>query len=435
MNPTKDPVPAGAPAAAVSVFRNRNFVLLWQAQLVSTAGTELHTVALALFVADTLRSPRLLGLILMTASLPGLLLGPFAGVWVDGWSRKRTMVAADVMSGVAVLALATVFTVTRSREWLEPALFATALAIGMTSCFFAPALNALIPEIVEPRQLVSANSANSSTRDLATIVAHGLGGWFYTVVGPAVVFFSDGVSYLLSALGTGFIRPTAPPTEAGAAAGRSGAGYGTLLREGFYHVTRDPGLRLIFVAAAVMNFMIQPFFVLLPFFVSRQLHAPAAWYGYLLAGFSLGSVAGYVAAARFTRAVLRGGGVLGATWVVLSAGLTGLSLAHSPWVALAFNSVAGMAAGYFNVNTASVLQTSVPSHLRGRVFALLRTIAMGLTPMAMGLSGIVADAMGGNIPRLYLMCGLCLLVVSTVVSAQRPFRAYFNVACAASPRA
>lgn len=109
--------------------------------------------------------------------------------------------------------------------------------------------------------------------------------------------------------------------------------------------------------------------------------------------------------------------------VILSASYGLLGFTPVPIVALALAFVAGAMNGFVNVYARTIVQMTTPADMRGRVFGLLNTLAVGLTPLAMGLSGVVADLVNQNIPLIYRTCGGIALALSLLVVLSERFRA------------
>ena len=183
-------------------------------------------------------------------------------------------------------------------------------------------------------------------------------------------------------------------------------------------------MRNLFFAAAFMNFFAMPFIVLLPFYVEDVLEMLPDWYGYLLAAFSAGSLVGYLLAGAVRISPSKRSGLLILCLVWMGIGFGSLGLIRIPIVALAMVIFTGVLNGFFNIIVITILQTSTPGDLRGRIFGLMNTLSMGLTPLSMGLSGIVADLTGQNIPVIYVACGLIILLLSSTVSTSREFRRF-----------
>jgi len=168
--------------------------------------------------------------------------------------------------------------------------------------------------------------------------------------------------------------------------------------------------------------------VLLPFYVEDFLRVKADWYGFIMAAYGVGSLTGYVSAGAL-RLSGKAGGRLNLITLIFaqSVGFVLLGMLRDPYAALVLAALGGFGSGIVIVNITTILQLTTPGQMRGRVFGLLGTIAGGLVPMAMGLSGVVADLLDRNIPLIYVICGTCTAAVAVAASLSRPFREYLRL--------
>jgi len=97
-----------------------------------------------------------------------------------------------------------------------------------------------------------------------------------------------------------------------------------------------------------------------------------------------------------------------------------------PWAALGLIALAGATSGFFNIHTITLLQTTTPEAMRGRVFGVLHTLVMGLTPISLALTGVVADLVDHNAPVLLVACGGILVVVTAAASLDGTLRAFLG---------
>jgi DHA3 family macrolide efflux protein-like MFS transporter len=130
------------------LFRNRNFVALWLGQTVSFIGDYFYFLAIPIMVEKLTGSALAVGLSVIASTLPTLLLGPIAGVFVDRWDRKRTMIVADVLRGLLVLACLLVKT--PDQVWVY---YIVGFLMACVSRFFFPAQNAVLPLIVPTKTI------------------------------------------------------------------------------------------------------------------------------------------------------------------------------------------------------------------------------------------------------------------------------------------
>ncbi len=404
---------------------NRNFFLLWQGQLVSQVGTQAYIIAMAFWIKHETASATLMGLMLMVSQIPSVVLGPIAGTFADRHSRRRIIIVCDVINGLAVLALAAVvFLIPEQTEILIVCLFAITVLVSTVGAFFRPAISASIPELVPTERVAAANSMNQFSLQISTFIGQGAGGVLFRVLGAPVLFLIDGLSYLFSAFSESFITiPQVIPEKSGVLREKFHE-FVRDTREGFTYIWRNRGLRFLILAASFLNFLIAPVIVLLPFFVEDFLMTTSDWYGYIMAGFGAGSIVGYLAAGAVKFSGRTRGSLTILSLILMSALVALLGSAPSRATALMITVMIGITGGFFNINVATILQLTTPSEIRGRVFAVLGTISGGLMPLAMGLTGVIADLLGQNIPLIFALGGAGCLALSIAVTMIREFREY-----------
>ena len=406
---------------------NRNFVLLSQAQLVSQFGNQAFTIALTFWTAATTHSATLTGLMLMAAVLPVVVLGPLTGTVADRLgSRRRIIVTCDLLSGGIVLLLALGF-LAGPGAWRPALLFTAALLIGVCNAFFDPAVNALTPDLVPHDQIEAANAFRQSARQITALIAQGLGGMLYALVGPVALFVLDGLSFLFAGATEALIRspraadcreqpairnPSAIRNQRSAILGDAA--------EGFRYVAAQPGMIGFLIAAAVFNALLMPITVLLPVYATTYLHADVRWYGFLLAAISAGALAGCTLAGTVRLSGPSRRSLMITAYVALALALAVLGQIQSRWVALAIAFITGVLAGIVNVLVISIVQRRAAGEFRGRVLGLHTMMTRVLVPIGMVGGGAIADLTGRNVPLVYAICGGALALTSVILLAARP---------------
>lgn len=406
---------------------NRNFTLLWQGQLVSQLGSQAFAVAMMFWLKRATGSATVMGLMMMLSTLPIVLLGPVGGTVADRFSRRGIIIWSDVASGVAVLSLAALmFLRADDTALLVGWLFGIALLGGVVRAFFSPAISAAIPAIVPDRRLATANSLSQGSTRFATLIGQAIGGVLFRVLGAPVLFLIDGVTYLFSALSESFIEIPQEIPEGGVGWRETLRRVVDDLRAGLAHIRSCRGLPDLMAGAAVFNFFIMPFVVLLPFFVEDDLGVRPDWFGYLLAGLGAGGLGGYALAGS----IRVSGRVRAALMIVSLAGLStmviGVGVARTAPVALALMVFAGICEGYFQVAAITLLQQATPDALRGRVFGVLHTLVLGLAPVSMGLTGVVSDLLDHNSRLIFVSCGIVMLATTLAAVADRRLHAFLT---------
>lgn len=404
---------------------NRNFFLLWQGQTISQLGNQAFSIAMALWIKQATGSATLMGLILMLASLPAVLLGPIGGTISDRYPRRTIIIVCDVVAGVAVLSLAGLMTaVPDAVNLIVGWLAVVAVLLAVIGSFFNPAISAAIPDLVPPERVGSANSLAQFSFQLTIFIGQAIGGTLFRLLGAPVLFLLDGLTYLFSAGSESFI--TIPQTMPEKSQGwrESWRAFGADLRAGLRYVWQRAGLRELVLASALLNFFLAPVILLLPFYVEDFLQATPDWYGFLLAAYGLGAMLGFVAAGAAPLSGRMRARLMLLFIVIEPLGYGALGLVNQPVAALALVLLGGALSGFVTINVTTLLQITTPSEVRGRVFGLLAAISGALTPLAMGLGGVAADLTQQNIPLIYLICGLAAAALTTLIALNRDFRAY-----------
>jgi len=402
---------------------NRNFFLLWQGQFVSRLGSQAFTIAMMFWLKHTTGSATLMGTLMMLSMLPLVILSPFGGTFADLHSRRRIIIACDVIHGVSVLSLAILlFLRPDATAAIIAWLIVVAVVSGVVSAFFHPAVIAAVPSIVPADKVAAANSFNEGSFQVSTLIGQGVGGVLFRILGAPVLFLIDGLTFLYSAFSELFITiPQAIP-ERKSSWRVEFRRFGSETLEGFHYLWRRTGMRNMFVASAFLNFFAVPFLVLLPFYVEDVLGKTSDWYGYLMAGYGGGSLVGYVLYGSLKTSGRARCRLLIASVIVLSACFVLFGVSRRPLLSLGLIITSGVFGGIYNVAAMTLIQLNTREDFRGRMFGLLHTVVMGLSPIAMGLAGVVADLIDRNVSLMFVVCGIVLVVISVITAANRDYR-------------
>src|SRR5512140_2530729 len=177
----------------LSVFRNRNFSLMWAGQLVCTMGSAVMSVAASIYVFRVTNSALSVGLMLMATAAPSLLIGLFAGVLVDRYDRKKIMIAADLIQGVLVLLIPIL--VPFGIVWLYVVVALTS-TIGQ---FFNPAYESVLPEVASDAELAAANSLIAISSFGSTAIGFAASGLIASATDIRWAVYLDAVSFAFAA--------------------------------------------------------------------------------------------------------------------------------------------------------------------------------------------------------------------------------------------
>lgn len=375
---------AAPPAAGArsSLLTNRDFLIFLAGRFISRAGDALLSLAQIWLVLDLTGNNALAGALVAAMDfLPYLLFGLLGGVLVDRWDRRATMAVADALRGVLLLVIPLLAVVDALRVWQ---LYIVVFLLSSLGRLFAPARQALVPELVEPAQLTRANALIEGSGQAAWIFGPLLGGVVVGAVGAVNVFYLDAVTFFVSAATLLLVRPAFKQPPA------SRVGVWKEAADGLAYVRRTPVLLATTLLGSTGTLAFAPVPVLLPVLVRRVFHGGPVVFSVLMSAFFIGSLVGSAAIGKAGNRLHRGRALLGG---VLALGLLILALAAAPGavIAAAALMVLGAAAAVFNVAEYSLIQQQTPAELRGRVAAVANVAAQLLRPPAVLMAGFLAQ--------------------------------------------
>jgi MFS family permease len=360
-----------------SVFRNRNFTRIWTAQLISTMGSALTSLAASIYVYKLTGSAMSVGLMLMATAAPSLLVGLFAGVLVDRFDRKRIMVVADLARAVLVCLIPTLAGI--SVIWLYVIVMLSA-AIGQ---FFDPAQESVLPELATEEELAAANSLMAISSFGATAIGFAASGLLAAAANISFAFYLDAVSFVCSALFILFISIKSIKPE-------DSTNISLVVRNlkvGVNQLFNTPILRSLFtssiptlIAFGMSNALLLPFAL-------NALKATEFEYGLQEGLTSLGFVAGsLLMAGIFDR--MREGAWIATSFIVMA--LAGIVYSFTRSIPFAIAVVT--LEGFFNAPSAIgrrlVVQRNTPREMRGRVNSVFFVARDILFLIGMGVAGL-----------------------------------------------
>ncbi|MEA2256671.1 MAG: hypothetical protein QOG35_2716 [Solirubrobacteraceae bacterium] len=367
-------------------LRHRDFRLLWSGMCVSLLGDGIFLVAMAWQVYTLSNAPTALSVVGIAMSVPTIVLLLVGGVVSDRLDRRRIMLAADLIRGLALAAMAALSLSGALELWHMIVLVAV---YGAGTAFFSPAFDAIVPDVLPASELAQANSLDQFVRPLALRLAGpALGGVLIEVTGVGMAFALDALSFVVSAVA--LFAMSARPREHTVAS----ASFASDMRDGMRYIRGHVWLWATFATAAVAYLLFMgPAEVLLPYAVKNELHGSAADLGLVLAAGGIGSV-GCAAVIGQRGLPRRDITFMYLAWTLATFAIAGYGLATAVWqlmlASLAFNGLE--TAG--TIVWATAKQRHVPAALLGRVSSLDWLISIGLLPLSFALTGPVSEAIG-----------------------------------------
>ena len=379
-----------------------SYYRLLTAYTISNVGNGVLIAALPLLVASKTRNPLAISGLMVAAGLPWLLIGPFSGAIVDRVDRRSAMVLAE--SARAVVMGAAAFYVFGGGDSIV-ALYALLIVVGVGETFFDASGIALLPGLVTPVQLDTANGWLFGAQTLAhRFLGPPLGGWLF-VFAAWVPLGIDAVSFLAAALVVLWLPRRAPRKPS------KGVGGGLLAEtvEGIRWVWRDSVLRAFVVATGVLHFATGAGLSVLVLVAQDRFELTGFGFGLTISALAFGFILGYIGApsvsARFPRARICVSSLIGAA--------IGFSLVAGSSVALVGGlglALVGASAAQLDVVSISYRQAGVPDRILGRVMAGFLFVGHGATPIGALMGGLVAAWVG--VGYTYLAAALSVVLVA-----------------------
>ncbi|CAM3855617.1 MFS transporter [Deinococcus frigens] len=383
-------------------------MLAWWAGLISWIGNGAMFIALPVYVYSRTDSTVATALSVMTGAFATTVLGQVAGVFVDRWHHRRTLIWVNLALAVVTLA----FLIGLNLPWWT--ILPVALAQAALSQFLGPAENALLPTLVGEHLLPAANSLNALNNNLARLIGPALGGVLVARSGFAGVVIMDALSFVLAAGLLLLMRVEDGPHQP--ATTRQPGAFGQEWLAGLRAVQGQPLLMLSFGLAALVGFGEGFISALMAPWVSTTLRGGGLELGYLMSVQAVGGVlAGALLATfagRFSTVKLLG-------WSALLSGLLlavifNYALVYPIlWPALVLTALAGLPfTAWGTAQMLNLQQESVPE-VRGRVFGSYFALFGGAQFLGMAVSGVLGDRLGVQIINVdamtYLLAGVVAL--------------------------
>ena len=402
------------------LLKDKNFFLLWFAQIVSNFGDRLDQMALIGLVY--LRAPGStieLAKLLSFTIIPVFIIGPIAGIYVDRWNRRATMITCDLIRGGLVLLLPLIIKYSTS---MVPIYIVVFIIFSVTR-FFLPSKLSIIPDIVHKDKLLLANSLSSTTMMIATIVSFGFSGIIVAMFGPQAGFYIDSVSYFISAALVFFVvvKLKEHAESAKISIKLADIAQRTVIgdiKEGLAYLRGHKDVRMVANTMFLLMAGVGSIYIVIIVFIQEALRSSTEHLGFLVMFLGIGLFLGAVIYGKFgskfsKRKVINFG--------LLTAGLTivifAVCLKLIPSFLLA--GILSIALGIFSapiiVSSNTLLHEVMPNEMRGRIFSSLEIIMHAGFILFMLFASLTAERIGRDwvlivIGSLFSIIGLIKLI-------------------------
>ena len=394
----------------------RNFTLLILGQVSSLTGNYTLKFALSMYVLEQTGSASIFAGMLSAALLPTVLLSPFGGILADRANRKHIMVALDALSGLSVLAAGLLLPLGREL-WVIGALL---VLLSVLAAFESPTVQACVPQMVSPQNLVQGNAVVSQVSAVTSLATPFLGSLFYTAFGIGPVFAAAVVCFWLTALLECMIRLEyqKPPRT---------AGIGAIVREDlavsvhFLRREQPDILKLLLLAALAGMFVSGTAVVGFPYLVRTVLGLSATYYGAAESAMGAAAILGSLCAGLMGKKLR----VRDLSAIFLSFGLSLFPIGFSfllpvgrmarYGVLLFFFCVCQLGVCIFSTYAITLIQQRTPEQLMGKVMSCVFTLSMCAQPVGQLVYGALFDCFSDSVYWVLIPTGMliCLIAVAS----------------------
>ena len=362
--------------------RHRNFALLFVGATLARLSTEMHSVAVVLFVLAETHSPQVAGLTIAAATLPTVVTGPLVGVWLDRSRHRRAVFLASPL----VLAVAMVGFLAAADRVPSYVLVLMGFVAGLPSPVRTGGFSGLIPTVVPEPVLPRAYGLEAVSYNIAGIGGPALAGAVAGATSASWAIVATAVVALVSVVVIARV-PIAPVTEAPRQ-------FLPALRAGLSLLWRVRPLRSVTVATTVGQLWFGLLVLAFPL-LAHELGRPRASGGLLFSVFAVGALCGSLLYARIATRVSEEPASMVA-FVVFAATLAAIALAPTFPLALVSAGAAGFIDGPLLAATLNLRQRWAPEWLRTQVFTTAASLKIGAFAIGSALAGVTADAVGAR---------------------------------------
>jgi MFS family permease len=406
------------------LFKNRNYLLLFQGSLMSAIGTSLYGFAAGLFVQDIFKDvdARLgayyLALFMFVGMFIQVVFSPLAGVLVDKWNKVRILYITDWIRGIVFLGAVYGLRAGLDQMTLIYTLLGVTIISAFNQAFFNPASASVIPEVVGENMIQQANGANSIIQSVQMIAGVIAGMFLYELLGFETAVLINAISFMASAVSEMFIRTNfkKKPEE-------KDSSFMKDFKFGLRFIRRKQGFLTMMLFALALNFAFTPLFAVgIPYLFRTELGSSTYEIGIMDIVFSIAMlIAGiYVGSLRIKS--LKSTVQKGLVTLTISFVLTSLFVVLvtygviNYWVFyglfLLANVLLAITMMYTNVPLNTAMMKAIDPEMRGRVFGTISAISSGAIPFSIIIAGVIVAEL--NTAVLAILCSALVTVVTVL---------------------
>ncbi len=393
------------------------FVIIWTGQLFSTVSSAIVGYAVIFWLSMETKSAEVLAFATIAALAPQLVLGPFSGVFVDRWDRRRTMIAADVFIAVCSFIIAMMFL---KGDVMIPFIYILLVLRSVGSAFHVPAMQASVPLLAPESELMRISGINQVIQSLSIIAGPALAALLISALNMTWALMFDVFGALIATVSLLMVHIPNPAKKEDAPAPHI---FREML-EGLRVIYGHQGLLWMFIIIVLAYFFIMPVSALFPLMTINHFSGGTYQMSIVEVAWGIGMLAGG-AFLGIKKLKISGITVINAMYVVLgfTFALSGILPVTGFWIFAGLTLIGGISMSIYSGAFMAVMQTTIDPAVLGRVFSIFGSLT--LLPSIFGLlqTGFIADAIG--VPNAFIISGAVITllgIVSFFIPAIRAMR-------------
>lgn len=412
--PTSSRPPEDKQADAVthrtrSLWRSRDYLLLWSGQAFSDIGGAVSELAFPLLVLALTHSPAQAGIVGALRALPAVLFSLVAGVFVDRWNRKRVMILCDTGRALSLASIPIAFAFGVLTIWQ---LYLTAFLEGALLVLFQLAKTAAISQVATQEQYASAFAQEELVEGTTALFGPPLSGILYSV-SQMFPFITDAISYLISIITLASIRTPFQREHT-----RERRKLWQELSEGMLWLWHQPFIRAMTLLMGAAAFVISGN-SLIVIILAQQQHSSPAIIGLIFAFGGIGSILGSLLTPRISSRLTVGQSILVTRWYYVLAWPFYMLAPFVPVLALIEFGL-GFVDPIEDVPYFSYRLKLIPDELRGRVISACRLFPGAMRPLGLAVTGILIQRYG--VATTILVTWSLLLIMTIAITLNKHIR-------------
>ncbi|MHA2000630.1 MAG: MFS transporter [Promethearchaeota archaeon] len=384
-----------------------SYLFFWGGQIFSILGSAVVQFAIIWWIVDTTESEIMLSISSTISLIPQLLVMSFAGVFADLWDRKNTIIIADLLQTLTTLGIIISFAVGFKNIWLIIAMNALR---GVFQAFHSPASNAIIPLMVPQDKLSRINGIRNLSNGLIFIIGPVVAASLMAIFSVEQILWLDIITFIIAVIPAILIK--IPKLEIHKQQQKHD--FWKKYKEGFQTIKSTPGLLQLALWSLIINFLLMPINVLMPFFIKVTNNGVQTDYAFVMIFFQVGSIIGSILCSikkKWKHKIP----VLILVSVFLNLGnILSASAPDGNFIFIGFGQlITGFMLSIAVTIYFTILQSIVPHEKQGRVYSIDNLISLAVAPISTAIAGPLAKVMG--IVPYFITCGLLGIITSIII--------------------